>query len=223
MDFPISATHLFPKHTYRLQSPILTAHPLTSIAVDPSYLRIAVGAVDACLRVFDLASLPAACRCLQVSTTSHDASSNESKDMHFAALAHLEFHLLSQVIDVTKQLQRIAAAAEAAEQGGVLGQQNSAGHCRVRPGGGPCVITAGPRGGGVTGQCSAPGRGGPQQDTLAASTAAIGWGGLPTTSEGLTGPQTQLSNSILHLCYSPLLSISGADRLLGESPKLLVG
>lgn len=53
-------------HARGLQSTILTAAALTSIAVDPSYLRVAVGAADGVVRFFDLASAPA-CRCLQVS------------------------------------------------------------------------------------------------------------------------------------------------------------
>jgi hypothetical protein len=48
------------------ESSILTAYPLTSIAVDPSFLRIAVGASDGVVRFFDLSGLPA-CRGLKVS------------------------------------------------------------------------------------------------------------------------------------------------------------
>ena len=48
------------------QSAILTASPLTAVAVDPTFPRVAVGASDGTVRFFDLSSLPA-CRALQVS------------------------------------------------------------------------------------------------------------------------------------------------------------
>ena len=47
------------------QSAILTASPLTAVAVDPTFPRVAVGASDGTVRFFDLSSLPA-CRALQV-------------------------------------------------------------------------------------------------------------------------------------------------------------
>ena len=47
------------------QSSILSASPLTALAIDPSYLRLATGSGDGIVRFFDLSSLPA-CRCLQV-------------------------------------------------------------------------------------------------------------------------------------------------------------
>lgn len=47
------------------QSAILCASPLTAIAMDPSFPRMALGAADGVVRFFDLASLPAV-RSLQV-------------------------------------------------------------------------------------------------------------------------------------------------------------
>ena len=47
------------------QSSILSASPLTALAIDPSFLRLAAGSGDGVVRFFDLSSLPA-CRCLQV-------------------------------------------------------------------------------------------------------------------------------------------------------------
>ncbi|KAJ9518706.1 hypothetical protein QJQ45_018714 [Haematococcus lacustris] len=68
------------------QSPILTAYALTSLAVDPTFLRVAVGAADGVVRVFDLATLPA-CRCVQVGTMSAlaviDSHTGEVVQAHF--------------------------------------------------------------------------------------------------------------------------------------------
>ena len=50
--------------TMLYQSSVLTAYPLISLAVDPTFPRIAVGAADGVLRFFDLSSLPA-CRLIQ--------------------------------------------------------------------------------------------------------------------------------------------------------------
>lgn len=47
------------------QSAILCAAPLTALAMDPSFPRMALGAADGVVRFFDLASLPAV-RTLQV-------------------------------------------------------------------------------------------------------------------------------------------------------------
>lgn len=47
------------------QSAILCASPLTAIAMDPTFPRMALGAADGVVRFFDLASLPAV-RSLQV-------------------------------------------------------------------------------------------------------------------------------------------------------------
>ncbi len=55
------------------QSSILTASPLTALAVDPSFLRMAVGASDGVVRFFDLSSLPS-CRCLQVKGREEEVS-----------------------------------------------------------------------------------------------------------------------------------------------------
>jgi hypothetical protein len=133
-----------------------------------------------------------------------------------------------QVIDVTRQLQRIAAAAEAAAESlgptGMQGQQSGAGGGRGRPAqDGPRIITAGP-----THHTRAPARGGGavggQRPEAPGANTAAGWGGAPTSLEQQASgaPQALLSNSILQLYYSPLRS-SGSDGLLGESPKLLVG
>jgi hypothetical protein len=205
-----------------LQSPVLTAHPLTSLAVDPSYLRVAVGAVDGCVRVYDLASLPA-CRLLQVGQSVSQWRAAEQPLMR-CMLAEQNsagsppFASSMQVVDVTKQLQGIAAAA-AAETGaegaagvagsaGVPGRQSGAGQGRARPGEGPRVITARPT------------PGAPPQAGRVVPAPRLG---APSPAQEVSVPQVVLlSASILQLYYSPLRS-PGADGLLGESPKLLVG
>ena len=86
------------------QSSILSASPLTSLAIDPSYPRMATGSGDGVVRFFDLSSLPA-CRCLQV-------------------------------VDVAKQIQKIADKAASIASSSCQGE-----------GDGPIVISSGRKAG----------------------------------------------------------------------------